>query len=162
MTRPPHPPRPLRGSPAALSLPALRARLTERGIPPTAQRLAVAEVVLATEEHPSAEAVLAAVRGRVPAISRATVYATLKLFVARGLLRELVLEEGRVVYDPKLERHHHFVDEATGAIVDVPWESLLVRGVPALAGFDVREFQVVMRGALRVPDRSNPNPTQGD
>lgn len=161
MTRAPRPPRPLQSSPDAPPLAVLRERLSERGLPPTAQRLAVAEVVLATDEHPSAEAVLAAVRSRVPAISRATVYATLKLFVARGLLRELVLEEGRVVYDPKLERHHHFVDEASGAIVDVPWEALLVRGVPALAGFDVREFQVVMRGALRASDRSNPTP-QGD
>jgi Fur family iron response transcriptional regulator len=152
MSRAPRPPRPLHSPLAAPPLPALRSRLAELGIPPTAQRLAIAEVVLATEEHPSAEAVLAAVRGRVPAISRATVYATLKLFVARGLLRELVLEEGRVVYDPKLERHHHFVDEASGAIVDVPWDALAVRGVPGLAQFEVREFQVVMRGSLRATE----------
>jgi len=127
----------------------LRARLSACGIGPSVQRLAIAEVLLASDRHPSAEAVLAAVSARLPSISRATVYATLRLFAERGLVRELALEEGRVVFDPKLERHHHFIDDESGAIVDVPWEALAVRGVPALAGLDVREFQVVLRGKLR-------------
>lgn len=100
-----------------------------------------------------------AVSARLPSISRATVYATLALFVERGLLRELALEEGRVVYDPKLEPHHHFIDDATGAIVDVPWDALAVRGVPALPGVDVREYQVVLRGSLRAGDRRSSPPT---
>jgi Fur family iron response transcriptional regulator len=141
------------------SLPALRERLAACGIGPSAQRLAIAEVVLATDRHPCAEAVLAAVSARLPSISRATVYATLALFVERGLLRELALEEGRVVYDPKLEPHHHFIDDATGAIVDVPWDALAVRGVPALPGVDVREYQVVLRGSLHAGDRRSSPPT---
>src|SRR5688572_18760538 len=88
-------------------------RLRERGVQPSAQRVAVAEYVLHTDEHPSADQVWARVRARFPMISRATVYNTLHLLAERGLLRELVLAEGRVVYDPKTERHHHFIDEAS-------------------------------------------------
>ena len=54
--------------------------------------------------------------------------------------------EGRVVFDPKTDRHHHFIDEATGAIHDVAWESVDVRRVADLKGLDVREYQVVMKG----------------
>jgi Fur family iron response transcriptional regulator len=80
-------------------------------------------------------------------ISRATVYNTLNLFVEKGLLHEHVLAEGRLVYDPNTERHHHFIDEATGRIHDVPWEALRVEGVESLPGaFAVREYAVVMRG----------------
>jgi Fur family iron response transcriptional regulator len=79
-------------------------------------------------------------------LSRATVYNTLNLFTQKGLLRELVLAEGKVVFDPKLDPHHHFLDEETGEIVDVPWSALDVRRVHSLTGFDVREYQVVMRG----------------
>jgi Fur family iron response transcriptional regulator len=83
-------------------------------------------------------------------LSRATVYNTLNLFVEKGLLRQLVLSEGSVVFDPNLERHHHFVDEATGRIEDVPWDAVQVGDVSRLEGMRVREYMVVMRGT-RVP-----------
>ncbi|HEY3255483.1 MAG TPA: transcriptional repressor [Polyangiaceae bacterium] len=120
--------------------------LTEHGIQPSAQRVAVADYVLYTTEHPSADQVWAEVKRSFPMLSRATVYNTLNLFTEKGLLRELVLAEGKVVFDPKLDPHHHFLDEETGEIVDVPWSALDVRRVHSLSGFDVREYQVVMRG----------------
>jgi Fe2+ or Zn2+ uptake regulation protein len=120
--------------------------LRRHGIQPSAQRLAVAKYVLGTDEHPSAEKVFARVSGTLPMISRATVYNTLNLFVRKGILRQLVLAEGNVVFDPKLEPHHHFVDDATGEIHDIPWEALDVRKVESLRGVDVREYQVVLRG----------------
>jgi Fur family transcriptional regulator, iron response regulator len=120
--------------------------LTEHGIQPSAQRVAVAEYVLHTTQHPSADRVWAEVKRSFPMLSRATVYNTLNLFTEKGLLRELVLAEGKVVFDPKLDPHHHFLDDETGEIVDVPWTALDVRRVHSLSGFDVREYQVVMRG----------------
>jgi len=120
--------------------------LTEHGIQPSAQRVAVADYVLYTTDHPSADQVWAQVKRSFPMLSRATVYNTLNLFTEKGLLRELVLAEGKVVFDPKLDPHHHFLDEETGEIVDVPWSALDVRRVHSLSGFEVREYQVVMRG----------------
>jgi len=129
--------------------------LTERGIQPSAQRMAVAEYVLYTTDHPSADQVWAKVKRGFPMLSRATVYNTLNLLAEKGLLRELVLAEGKVVFDPNLDPHHHFLDEETGEIVDVPWAALDVRRVHSLNGFDVREYQVVMRGKKsRAPKRS--------
>ena len=121
-------------------------RLRKNGIQPSAQRVAVADYVLGTGAHPSAEQVWAEVRARLPVISRATVYNTLNLFVRRGLLRQVQLGEGRTGFDPNLEPHHHFIDEATGLVVDVPWDALEVRRVDALRGLEVREYQVVLRG----------------
>jgi Fur family transcriptional regulator, iron response regulator len=116
------------------------------GIQPSAQRVAVAQYVLHTDEHPSADRVWAKVKKTFPMLSRATVYNTLNLFVAKGLLQQLVLAEGRVVFDPKVDDHHHFIDDATGDIHDVPWEALEVRRIAALKGFEVRGYQVVLRG----------------
>ncbi len=123
--------------------------LREKGIQPSAQRLAVAEYVLFTKEHPSADQVWAKVRAVCPVLSRATVYNTLNLFVKKKLLRELVLSEGKVVFDPKMEAHHHFIDEHTGRIEDVPWNAISVSRVSGLKGYDVREYMVVMRGRTR-------------
>lgn len=121
-------------------------QLKEAGIQPSAQRLAVASYVLSTTAHPSAEEVLAAVQSSFPMLSRATVYNTLNLFAQKGLLRQLILAEGRTVYDPCLEPHHHFIDDETGRIDDVPWDAVRVGDIKGLKGFEVREYMVVMRG----------------
>ena len=125
--------------------------LRDRGIQPSAQRVAVAQYALTTEDHPSADQVWARVRKSFPMISRATVYNTLNLFVAKGLLQPLVLAEGKVVFDPKVDRHHHFIDEDTGSIHDVPWQALEVKNIQALRGYDVRQYQVVLRGKRQRP-----------
>lgn len=122
------------------------ALLREHEIQPSAQRVAVAEYVLETEEHPSADSVWARVKTTFPMLSRATTYNTLNLFVEKGLLRELVLAEGRVVFDPNVEAHHHFIDDESGAIHDIPWSAIQVKNIDGLKGYDVREYQVVMRG----------------
>lgn len=124
-------------------------RLKERGIRPSVQRVAIAEIVLSTHRHPSADEVWAQVKERYPMISRATVYNTLNLLVDEGLLRSFVSTEGRTVFDPNTQPHHHLVDDATGQIHDVPWEALSVRGVDELEGFEVRDVQVVLHGRAK-------------
>jgi len=123
--------------------------LEEQGIQPSAQRVAVAEHALRATDHPSADMVWTRVREGFPFVSRATVYNTLNLFVARGLLRVLVIAEGRVVFDPNVEPHHHFVDEETGAIHDVPWGAVSIRRIDPPRQFELREYQVIMRGIRR-------------
>jgi Fe2+ or Zn2+ uptake regulation protein len=120
--------------------------LRQHGVRPSAQRMAVASYVLTTEEHPVAEQVMKRVRARFPMLSRATVYNTLNLFVEKGLLRQLTLDEGNVVYDPRVDAHHHFIDESSGRIHDVPWSAVKVEHVESVPDVEVREYMVVMRG----------------
>ena len=121
-------------------------RLRDHGIQPSAQRVAVAEYVLKTDEHPSADLVWKRVRRRFPYISRATVYNTLNLFVSKGLLKSLNLADDSVVFDPKTETHHHFIDEKTGRIHDIPWDQVQVCNIERLRGYEVHDYQVVIRG----------------
>jgi len=123
--------------------------LREHRIQPSAQRVAVAEYVLNTCEHPSAEKVSSKVRKSFPMISRATVYNTLNLLVKKGLLRQFVLDDGKTVFDANVSNHHHFVDEATGRVYDIPWEALAVSRLESLKGFEVNEYQVVVRGRVK-------------
>lgn len=128
---------------------SLIGRLERAGVRPSAQRVAIADYVLVTGDHPSADEVWHRVRTDFPMVSRATVYNTLQLFVERGLLRALVLAEGCVVYDPNVDPHHHFIDDDTGVIEDIPWSALRVGKVDELEGVDVREYMVVVRGRRR-------------
>jgi len=129
--------------------PSVASRLETHGIKPSAQRVAVAQYVLYTAEHPSADDVWARVKPAFPMVSRATVYNTLNLFVEKGLLRRFALIGGRVVFDPNVERHHHVIDEETGKVYDLPWDALKVSRVEQVEGFDVRDYQVVLRGKAR-------------
>ena len=121
-------------------------RLSQHGIQASAQRVAVAEYVLKTEEHPSADLVWKRVKRRFPYISRATVYNTLNLFVEKGLLKALNLSDDSIVFDPKTETHHHFIDEVTGRIHDIAWDRVQVCNIERLRGYEVRDYQVVIRG----------------
>ena len=123
--------------------------LRECGIQPTPQRVAVAEFVLQTDTHPTADEVWATVRRRCPTLSRATVYNTLNLFAEKGLLKLQPLKDGVIVFDAHVEPHHHFIDDETGKVFDVPWNAVKISGAATVEGFEVREYQVVMRGRRR-------------
>lgn len=115
-------------------------------IQPTPQRIAVVEFVLKSNDHPSADDVLSYARKKCPTVSRATVYNTLNLLVEKGLLGMQTIKEGAIVFDPNLEKHHHFIDSETGDIYDIPWDQLEVKGKEKLKDFEIVEFQVILRG----------------
>jgi Fur family iron response transcriptional regulator len=123
--------------------------LRQLDIQPTPQRIAVVEYVMKSTTHPSADDVLKHARKRCPTVSRATVYNTLKLLVNKGLLRTQLLKEGIVFFDPNTDKHHHFVDEDTGVIHDIPWESVNVSIQEKFKNFEIHEYQVIMRGKMK-------------
>lgn len=120
--------------------------LRQCDIQPTPQRIAVVEYVLKSKTHPSADDVFSNARKKCPTVSRATVYNTLNLLVEKGLLGMQTIREGAVVFDPNLEKHHHFIDNDTGNIYDIPWDQFQVKGKEKLKDFEITEFQVIMRG----------------
>lgn len=123
----------------------IESRLFKRQIQPTKQRIAIARYVLNTRDHPTADQVWERVKETLPGISRATVYNTLNVLVEKGLLMDRVIRHGVVVYDPKMESHHHFIDESSGLIEDIPSEAIRVSGLDELEGIEVTELQVIIR-----------------
>jgi Fur family transcriptional regulator, iron response regulator len=121
-------------------------QLREAGVLPTLQRLVVATVLLHRPRHLTAEQVLTEARERMPEIARATVYATLQLFVRHGLLKELPIEGAATVFDSNTAPHHHLYDVDTGEVSDLPQEALRVLGLPdALGGFELAGVDVIVR-----------------
>jgi len=118
-------------------------RLRAHGIAPTHQRIEVAYVLLERCEHLSADRILALVNARHAEVSKATVYNALRLFLEKGLIRELIVDPAKVFYDPNTEPHHHFYDVVTGELTDIPGDAVRIEGLPPLppdkvaAGIDV-------------------------
>ena len=113
--------------------------LRMNGITPTHQRIEIAHVLFERKEHLSADQVLALVNAKFAETSKATVYNTLKLLVEKRLIRELIVDPARVVYDPNTAPHHHFYDVETGRLTDVFAEGVNVTGLPPLPAGTVEE-----------------------
>ncbi|MCC7081135.1 MAG: transcriptional repressor [Burkholderiales bacterium] len=115
-------------------------------INPTRQRLQIARVLFANSGHLSADQVLAAVNGRRPATSKATVYNTLNLFRDRGLIREVIANPNKIFYDANTLPHYHFYDVDTGELTDIDAQSVQVTGLPPLpAGTVTAGVDIVVR-----------------
>src|SRR6266545_2251814 len=106
--------------------------LRRHGITPTHQRMEIAQVLFTRHEHLSADQILKWVNSRYAETSKATVYNTLKLFLEKKLIRELVVDPAKIVYDPNTEPHHHLYDVATGRLTDIPADNIRVVGLPPL------------------------------
>jgi Fur family transcriptional regulator, peroxide stress response regulator len=91
----------------------------ENGIAVTHQRQVLYEVMKSMHGHPSPEEVYAKVRKKVPAISLATVYKNIHLFVESGVFREVSMHHGSVRVEMNGEAHHHMVCSKCKAITDI-------------------------------------------
>jgi Fe2+ or Zn2+ uptake regulation protein len=126
----------------------LSAALRERGQRVTPQRLAIARTIRELDRHATVEQVFGEASKRIPGVSMPTVYATLELLEELDLVRRLATEGGSVVYDPRVEDHHHAVCRACGAIADVDAavDRADVVASARAAGFAVDGAQVIVRG----------------
>ncbi|HEY9126860.1 MAG TPA: transcriptional repressor [Acidobacteriaceae bacterium] len=89
------------------------------GIPLTHQRQVLFEVMRSMHGHPSPEEVYGLVRERIPAISLATVYKNIHLFVESGLFREVSQHHGAQRIELNSRPHHHLVCRGCKTIQDI-------------------------------------------
>ena len=120
--------------------------LRSHGIRPTPQRLEIAYVMFSRREHLSADQILALVNDRDPKSSKATVYNTLKLFLEKKLVREVIVDPSRVFYDPNTAPHHHFYNLDTGELTDIDEGAIRIEDLPPLpCGMAVAGVDVIVR-----------------
>lgn len=106
--------------------------LASHDIQPTLQRLEIAQALFARDQHLSADEVLKLVNQDAARVSKATVYNTLGLFAAKGLIREVIVDPSRVFYDPNTGDHHHFYNVDTGELLDIDADQLALMALPQL------------------------------
>ncbi|MDT5294009.1 MAG: Fur family transcriptional regulator, peroxide stress response regulator [Acidobacteriota bacterium] len=99
----------------------------------TPQRQAVLQVVAESGDHLTANEIFEAARRRLPSISFATVYNSLKYLKESGLVREINFGKGSSRYDRETARHDHAVCSRCGKLVD----------------FDLAETSQLIRAAAR-------------
>ncbi len=120
------------------------------GIAVTHQRQVLYEVMQGLPGHPSPEEVYAAVKLQIPAISLATVYKNIHLFVESGVLREVSLHHGSQRVEMNEHDHHHLVCSKCKAIADIDPDDLgardLLKGKKLPGGFMAERYSVDVIG----------------
>ncbi len=101
--------------------------LRAQGTRITDARVAILEVLSATDAHLSADDIAHAVNGLQPRVHRATVYRTLESLVTAGLVAHTHLGHGNAVYHLTTVPHAHCQCQRCETIIDVP--RTLLRGV---------------------------------
>lgn len=120
--------------------------LRRHGITPTHQRLEIAHALLSRRQHLSADQILTRVNLRHSETSKATVYNTLKLFLEKGLIREVIVDPTKVFYDSNTAPHHHFYNVANGELIDIDANDMQLTGLPSIpAGMVAERVDVIIR-----------------
>lgn len=133
-----------------------------RGLKVTPQRECIFEILWGDQSHPSAEAVFAEARTRMPTMSLKTVYQTLRDLALMGEIQMLELGTGAGRFDPNVDVHHHLVCTSCGKVRDLYADFSAVTVPPAATqGFAVGTAEVVFRGVCdtcRDPGFTPPHP----
>jgi Fur family ferric uptake transcriptional regulator len=119
--------------------------LRTHGYKLTAQRLAVARVLLEATQHLTAAEVLERGQEIYPQLGLTTVYRTLELLTELGFVRRVHLEKGCHAYAQAREREgHHLVCQVCHRVADFPCTGLreLIEETAKRTGFAV-EFHLL-------------------
>src|SRR5260370_14880499 len=84
----------------------------------TPQRDAVLQVILEREDHPTANDIFEAARRRLPTITHATVYNSLRYLSEAGLVYEINFGDSASPYDRATERNDNAIGTVCCRLVD--------------------------------------------
>jgi len=114
----------------------------------TPQRDAVLQVILAREDHPTANEIFEAARQRLPTISYATVYNSLRYLKEAGLVHEIKFGDSASRYDRETDRHDHAICNSCGKLVDfdLPQTAELMQAAARKSRFKPESVHLTLRG----------------
>ena len=129
-----------------MSRSGIRSVFDSYGILPTPQRLEIAGILLERPQHLSADQIIERLRFKNSAVSKATVYNTLKLFSEFGLVKEVMVDPVRKFYDSTTHPHHHFYNVDTGELSDIPETRVSIEDLPDMpAGTECDSVEVLIK-----------------
>ena len=114
----------------------------------TPQREAVLQVILEREDHPTASDIFEAARVRLPGISYATVYNSLRYLKEAGLVHEISFGDSASRYDRETGRHDHAICSCCGKLVDfdLPDAARLMQSAARKSRFKAESVHLTLRG----------------
>jgi len=121
-------------------------KIEESGIVPTKQRRILAKILFQKgNRHISAENLFDEVKKEHRKISLATIYNTLKQFTNLGIIREIVVDKNKSLYDTDNRPHYHLYIEDEGKIHDIPTDNINLNLPSVPACLTLHDIDIIVR-----------------
>lgn len=127
-------------------------RCAEEGLRMTGQRRIIAQVLAEAHDHPDVELVYRRANAHDKRISLSTVYRTVKLFEAKGILEKHNFGRGRGQYESAERAHHdHLIDVTTGRVIEFQNDEIekLQEAIARELGFELVGHKLELHGVPR-------------
>lgn len=122
-------------------------RLVSCGIRPSIQRTAIMEYLMTHPIHPTIDDVYQGLCGKIPTLSRTTVYNTLRMMSDRKAAQMITIDDHHVCYDGNTTSHVHFFCKRCGKVIDLMNEKAPeLRHEIMVEGNIVQEEQLYYKG----------------
>lgn len=133
--------------------PQVEEKLNSAKISSTLQRNVLSRLFLEKHRHCTAETLYNETKAEGYNFSRATIYNTLRTFVKKGIAREVLVHDGRQFFDSRVDEHHHFYNQNTGEICDIPYNAIPVETINNILKqnqetANIRVTNLIVRGSV--------------
>ncbi|MDA3862723.1 MAG: transcriptional repressor [Deltaproteobacteria bacterium] len=122
--------------------------LQDYGVVASLQRIKILEYLDKNRIHPTADDIYQALADEMPTLSKATIYNTLKAFVAKNLLIALSLFENEIRYEYNKKPHIHLKCVKCGKIFDIHYNKAFLNK-ENLDGHKILEQHLNLKGICK-------------
>lgn len=119
--------------------------LKSHKIKPSFQRIKIYEYLVKNKNHPTTDMIYKKLINEIPTFSRTTIYNTMELFIEKGIVSAIYVDEKEARFDADTSLHAHFRCDQCKNIYDIyvkPGEL----NISGLLNFKVRENNLNFKG----------------
>jgi Fur family peroxide stress response transcriptional regulator len=122
--------------------------LRQQGLSLTTQRRIILQEISGRKDHPTAEQIYESVCGRLPGLSKATVYRVLDTLVQARAVSKVFHPDAVGRFDPTTDRHHHLTCRRCGKLVDINASTIKDISLSSVKvpGFKVTDYTINFTG----------------
>ncbi len=121
-------------------------KMKKSGMKITPQRVMVLKFLEGNKSHPTLDDIYQEALKKFSTVSYATIYNTMEMLKKIGEVKELIVEKGRVHYDPNTHPHSHAYCRICGRIFDVETS---IEVPSRIDGFQVEDISICYYGVCK-------------
>jgi len=122
--------------------------LRDNKISPSIQRIKILEFLDQHRTHPTVDEIFTSLIPVIPTLSKMTIYNTLKIFSARGIIKSIPNSENVGHYDFNVTPHSHFKCRKCKKVYDVDVKLGVTIG-KNIDGCKVEEYNLILEGICK-------------
>lgn len=124
----------------------IKTMLRSANLRPTRQRVLLAGLLFGpTKCHVNADVLAQKIAQMGEHMATATIYNCLHQFEAAGLLQRVPSGDDGITFDTNIAKHHHFLVEETGELIDIPFGDLQADVPQAPTGYEIESVEMVVK-----------------